>query len=374
VSARAGRLIVWLICASGLQWQGAEAKEPRTAPVPPPVLDAAAATYLARLALECVHKEYPNKIAHVMLSDADAKPPRELTPAFYGCYDWHSAVHGHWLLARVADIFPAEPVAGEARAALDRSLTDANIAAEIAYLRGDGRETFERPYGLAWLLQLAAELRSWKDPQAERWAITLAPLEAEAALRLKVWLPKLEYPIRIGEHAQTAFAFSLVWDWARMTGDVEMRQLLVAKAREFYLPDRACPLAYEPSGQDFLSPCLAEADFMRRVMAPESFERWLSSFLRKIPWSGSTKWLRPAEITDRSDPKLAHLDGLNLSRAWMLEGIALGLPPGDRRIKALRATALEHRNAAWAAVTSGHYEGSHWLGTFALYGTPRPSE
>jgi hypothetical protein len=365
---------VWLICVFGLQLQDAEARDSsRTATVPPPILDVAAANYLGRLALDCVQREYPNKLAHVMQSDADVKPPRELTPAFFGCYDWHSAIHGHWLLARIAEMFPAEPVATEARAALERSLTDANIAAELAYLRGEGRDSFERPYGLAWLLQLAAELRAWKDPQAERWARTLAPLEAEAALRLKAWLPKLSYPIRIGEHAQTAFAFSLVWDWAKIADDTAMRQLLVLKAREFYLPDRSCPLAYEPSGQDFLSPCLAEADFMRRVMKPDSFDRWLSSFLRKISWNGSTKWLRPAEITDRSDPKLAHLDGLNLSRAWMLEGIASGLPQGDRRIKGLRATALEHRNASWSAVTTGHYEGSHWLGTFALYGMPRGS-
>jgi len=371
VSACVLRLIVLLICTAAPQWQGALAKvASRTPASPRPELDAAVATHLARLALDCVHREYPNKVAHVMQGDTDVKPPRELTPAFFGCYDWHSAVHGHWLLARVADLFPAEPVASEARAALERSLTDANIAVEVAYLRAEGRESFERPYGLAWLLQLAAELRAWTDPQAQRWATTLAPLEAEAASRLKQWLPKLKYPIRIGEHAQTAFAFSLVWDWARMTGDVEMQQLLLAKAREFYLRDRSCPLAYEPSGQDFLSPCLAEADFMRRVLAPDSFDRWLSSFLRKIPWSGSTKWLRPAEITDRTDPKLAHLDGLNLSRAWMLEGIALGLPPDDRRIRALRATAREHRDAAWSAVTTGHYVGSHWLGTFALYGTP----
>jgi hypothetical protein len=375
VSAPAFRLSVGLICILGLQMQGAEAKDSsRAPPVPPAALDAATATSLGRLALDCVHREYPNKISHVMLTDADARPPRELTPAFFGCYDWHSAVHGHWLLARIAALFPAELVASEAREALERSLTDANIAAELAYLRVEGRDSFERPYGLAWLLQLAAELRGWQDPQANRWATTLAPLEAEAASRLKLWLPKLSYPIRIGEHAQTAFAFSLVWDWAGTTGDAEMRQLLVTKAREFYLDDRSCPLAYEPSGQDFLSPCLAEADFMRRVMSRESFDRWLSAFLPRIPGGGSTKWLRPAEVTDRSDPKLAHLDGLNLSRAWMLESIALGLPPGDRRIKALRATALEHRNAAWGAVTSGHYVGSHWLGTFAFYGTTRRNE
>lgn len=372
MSTSASRSVALLICIAQLHGTGVLASESApTIPPPQSMLDATTATYIARLALDCVHREYPNKIAHVLKSDADVRPPRELTPAFFGCYDWHSAVHGHWLLARVADLFPDEPVAAEARAALARGLTDENIAIELAYLRGEGREAFERPYGLAWLLQLAAELRTWNDPQAERWANTLAPLESEAALRLKIWLPKLTYPIRIGEHAQTAFAFSLVWDWAWVTGDAEMQLLLQTKAREFYLGDRSCPLAYEPSGQDFLSPCLAEADFIRRILAPDAFDRWLSVFLRKIPRGGSTKWLRPAEVTDRSDPKLAHLDGLNLSRAWMLEGIAAGLPAGDRRIRALRATAREHRAVSWIAVTNDHYAGGHWLGTFALYGIPR---
>lgn len=374
VSDRGFRLAMFLSCLAGLPAAGAPVAESSHSPTPPPaVLDAEAVTYLARLALDCVQREYPNKIAHVMSSDADVRPPRELTPAFFGCYDWHSAVHGHWLLVRVADHYPELPVAAEARAALALSFTEQNIAIEVAYLRGEGRESFERPYGLAWLLQLTAELRTSKDPQAQRWAATLAPLESEALLRLKTWLPKLAYPIRIGEHAQTAFAFSLVWDWARVTGDLGMQRLLRNKAEEFYLRDRSCPLAYEPSGQDFLSPCLAEADFVRRVLAPDPFDRWLSVFLRKIPLNGSTNWLRPAVVTDRSDPKLAHLDGLNLSRAWMLEGIAAGLPPRDRRIRAFRAAAHEHRTASWSAVTSGHYVGSHWLGTFALYGIPRSS-
>jgi hypothetical protein len=374
VSSRGSWRALILSCVAGLVAAGAHAAtSPGAAAAPAEGLDAESVTYLVRLAIECVHREYPNKIAHVMSSDADVRPPRELTPAFFGCYDWHSAVHGHWLLARAANRYPDLPIAAEARAALALSLSEQNIATEVAYLRGEGRESFERPYGLAWLLQLAAELHGWRDPQAQRWAAILAPLEQESALRLKTWLPKLAYPIRIGEHAQTAFAFSLIWDWAIATGDVEMRRLLQNKAEEFYLRDRSCPLAYEPSGQDFLSPCLAEADFMRRVLGPDAFDGWLSVFLRKIPRSGSTKWLRPAVVTDRSDPKLAHLDGLNLSRAWMLEGIAAGLPPDDRRIRALRATAREHRAVSWIAVTSGHYVGSHWLGTFAFYGMPRSS-
>jgi hypothetical protein len=330
-------------------------------------LDEAAAGRFAALALDCVHREYPNKISHVLQSDADARPARELTPAFYGCYDWHSSVHGHWLLARLARQFPAAPFAAKARAALDRSLAPENIAAEAAYLRGPGRGSFERPYGLAWLLQLAAELRGWEDPDARRWAATLAPLETEAAARIRNWLPKLHYPIRIGEHTQTAFSFGLIWDWANVAGDEQMRSLLDARSRSFYLADRDCPLRYEPSGEDFLSPCIAEADLMRRLLPPREFAKWLKAFLPVIPTDARKEWLAPGIVTDRSDPKLAHIDGLNLSRAWMLLGIAKGLPEGDRRIAALRAAAEAHSVAALPAVTGEHYEGGHWLGTFAVY-------
>ena len=334
-------------------------------------LDEAAAERFAQLALDCVHKEYPNKIAHYMTSDADLKPPRQLTPAFYGCYDWHSSVHGHWLLARVIKLFPQSAVADKARAALSRSLTQQHVAAEVAYITAPGRESFERPYGLAWLLQLAAELRSSDTRQFREWSTTLAPLETAAARKLSTWLPKLNYPIRIGEHDQTAFAFGLVWDWAQATNNAEMQKLLREKAKQFYLGDRNCPLAYEPSGQDFLSPCLAEADFVRRVLPPAEFGRWLTAFLPQVPGDGSTAWLPVARITDRSDPKLAHLDGLNLSRAWMLEGISKGLPADDKRRVALHATARLHTDTSLGAVTSEHYVGSHWLGTFALYGASR---
>ena len=334
-------------------------------------LDEASAARFAQLALDCVHKEYPNKIAHFMTGDADLKPPRQLTPAFYGCYDWHSSVHGHWLLARVIKLFPKSEVAGKARAALASSLTGPNVAAEVAYITAPGRESFERPYGIAWLLQLAAELRTSDDRQFREWSATLAPLETAAAQRLSSWLPKLSYPIRIGEHDQTAFAFGLVWDWAHTVHDSAMEALLREKAKQFYLSDKACPLGYEPSGQDFLSPCLAEADFVRRVLAPREFAHWLTAFLPQVPIDGGTPWLPVARITDRSDPKLAHLDGLNLSRAWMLEGIADGLPADDKRRNALRATAQLHKDASLGAVTSDHYVGSHWLGTFALYGASR---
>jgi hypothetical protein len=333
----------------------------------PPSLDLAGTERFARLALDCVHREYPNKIAHVLNDDGDARPPRALTPVFYGCYDWHSSVHGHWLLARLARLQPQAPFAAQARAALARSFTAEAIAGEVRYIKGKGRIAFERPYGLAWLLQLAAELRGWDDPQAQDWSRALAPLEAAAVSMLKSWMPKLTFPNRAGEHSQTAFAFGLVLDWARASGDRDTAALVESRARAHYLNDRNGPLAYEPSGEDFLSPALAEADLMRRVLAPPAFADWLRRFLPQLPRDGSTGWLTPAVVTDRSDPKLAHLDGLNLSRAWMLEGIAAGLPARDRRIAALQAAARAHRDAGLAAVTGEHYEGGHWLGTFAVY-------
>jgi hypothetical protein len=340
---------------------------PARSAVSAPSIDAAAAGRFAELALKCVDQEYPNKIAHTLASDADVRPPRELFPAFHGCYDWHSAVHGHWLLARLVRQFPNADFAPAARAALAQSLTLKNIAGEVAYLQQPGRASFERPYGLAWLLQLSAELRSWKDPQAQEWARNLAPLESEAAARIKRWLPDLYYPIRVGEHDQTAFSFSLIWDWAGVAGDVEMRKLLAEAAQRFYGADKNCPLSYEPSGQDFLSPCLAEADFMRRVLDRAAFTRWLTTFLPEIPKRVRVDWLPTAVVTNRSDPKLAHLDGLNLSRAWMLQGIAAGLAPADRRVAALDDAARRHHEAALPQVTGEHYEGGHWLGTFAVY-------
>ena len=357
-------------------------------------LDEAAARRFVDLALACVHREYPNKIAHVLQGDEDVAPPRELTPAFYGCYDWHSAVHGHWLLARLARIFPEAGFSGRAREALGRSLTADNVAAEVRYLEGEGRVSFERPYGIAWILQLAAELREWDDPEAGRWADALEPLERAAVARIADWVPKLTDPIRVGEHSQTAFAFGLILDWAdsvrgaaephdherrgasladRMgdgslggtAGDVA--EMLRARVLELYLGDRDCPIEYEPSGQDFLSPCLAEADLLRRVLEPLQFAVWLGAFLPGLPLDGSAGWLEPAVVNDPTDPKLAHLDGLNLSRAWMLEGIAAGLPEGDPRYGALREAAERHAAAGLASVTGEHYVGGHWLGSFATY-------
>jgi hypothetical protein len=333
----------------------------------PPTFDEKAAERFANLALACVGKEYPNKISHLMNSDADVAPPRKLTPAFYGCYDWHSSVHGHWLLVRLIKTFPDAPFAKPAREALRKSLSAENLKQEAAYLRGEGRASFERPYGMVWLLQLVVELAQWDDPQAREMLTNLAPLEQTVRDRLTTWLPKLSYPVRIGEHNQTAFALGLMLDYARGTKNDDFAKLTAQKTHEFFERDKDCALNYEPSGEDFLSPCLGEADAMRRVLDRQEFAKWLALFLPGIPTRPSGDWLPVVVSPDPSDPKLAHLDGLNLSRAWMLEGIVSGLPENDPRRPALIAAAEAHQRAGLAAVTGAHYEGGHWLGSFAVY-------
>ena len=322
--------------------------------------DQSQAARFAALALDCVHKPYPNKIAHSMNSDADSRPPRELTPAFYGCYDWHSSVHGHWLLVRLIRLFPTAPFAAQARRALAESLTPANIAQEAAYLSATGRNGFERPYGLAWLLQLAAELKEFDDADARQWSQTLRPLEQGAIARISEWLPKLQHPIRTGEHNNTAFSMGLMLDYARITGNSAFGKLVEARVRDYYLKDRACPLAYEPSGEDFLSPCLAEADVVRRVLPPTEFARWFAAFLPTVE-------LEPTVVSDVTDGKAYHMAGLNLSRAWMLQGIVSRLAATDPRRARLIELAASLKVAGLASIKNEHYEGGHWLGSFAVY-------
>jgi hypothetical protein len=267
--------------------------------------------------------------------------------------------------------FPNAAWASEARDAIARNITEENICTETKYVGCPQRAGFERPYGLAWLLQLAAELHEWNDPQANEWRDILRPLEALAVERMSEWLPNLTDPIRSGEHSQSAFAMGLAIDHARTAGNEDFENLLKRRTLEFHADDRNGPLDYEPSGHDFVSPCLAEADLMRRVMSADTFADWLSMFLPTLPSNGDESWLSPVTHSAPTDGKIAHLDGLNLSRAWMLEGIALGLDASDERILSLQSTAAEHAAAGLASVTGEHYAGGHWLGSFAVYLTTR---
>ncbi|WOE74861.1 DUF2891 domain-containing protein [Alterisphingorhabdus coralli] len=350
-----------------LEQQEAEAG---TAAIPEPRADVLTDRF-ASFALACVHKQYPNKISHVLDSEADVAAPRDLYPAFYGCFDWHSSVHGHWLLVRILKTDPDSP-GGEAMreaiiTALDRSFTEDNIGGELAYYQGEDRGSFERPYGIAWYLQLVAELHESDEPKLREYRQTLAPLEDAIVAQIMQWLPKLAYPIRLGTHNQTAFAFGLMLDYARTVENSALEKALTDKALEFHKDDVNCPLAYEPSGEDFLSPCLMEADLMRRVMPQAEYSAWLSRFLPTIPTDGSANWLEPGVVRDASDGKLVHLDGVNLSRAWALEGIASALPDNDPRAAALTAAAKLHKETGIAAVSDEHYSGSHWLASFATY-------
>lgn len=321
------------------------------------IYDAEIARRLAALALGYVQREFPYQPAHVIRNAEDLHRPRALHPAFYGCFDWHSAVHGHWLLAHVLRRFPQLSEAAAIRAVLAAHLSPANIEGEARYLE-DNRQ-FERPYGWAWLLKLAQALLEWNDPQARRWSTHLQPLARTIEKLYEQWLPRQTYPIRSGVHTNTAFGIAFALDYARAAQRSRFEAILVQRSKDYFARDRDYPAAWEPGGNDFLSPCLAEADLMRRVLPAKNFRRWFDAFLPAIPRS----LLEPAQVSDRSDGQLVHLDGLNLSRAWCYSALAAAMP--DNRT--LKAAAQAHLEAGLAHVTSGHYEGEHWLATFAAY-------
>lgn len=322
------------------------------------------------MALAGIHREFPCQMPLVFGQPTSIQRPRDWTPAFYGCYDWHSAVHSHWLLVHWLTLSIAdEPPAMEVRAALAKNLTAENLLAEHRFFSHPDRASFERPYGLAWLLQLAAELRFLRDPIAATWRTAIEPLEQLAATRFCEWLPKLRSPIRTGEHSQTAFALGLIADWARDVGDFTVTELVRQTALRFYSSDRHLPIQWEPSGHDFLSSSLATADLMRRVLDPESFGDWLSTALPGFPTDSS---LRPVPApADPRDGKLAHFVGLNFSRAWMLDGIASGLPQGDPRRTGFSELAQEHLTAGIPMLDCNEYAVTHWVGSFAMYALTR---
>jgi len=321
----------------------------------------------SKLALRCIQKEYPYKPGHVINNPDDVKKPGELHPAFYGCFDWHSAVHGHWMLVKLLKKFPNMRNVNEIRSAIDKNLSAGNILKEVEYLKEPNRKSFERTYGWAWLLKLTEELYGWDDPDGRRWASNLKPLADELTSRYIDFLPRQTYPIRTGVHPNTAFGLAFALDYAEKTGNRELEKLIKERSIFYYMNDCGCPAEWEPGGEDFFSPCLLEADLMRRVLDKDKFEKWLKKFMPGLKKGEPENLFKPAVVADRTDPKIVHLDGLNLSRAWCMYGVASVLDEKCKIRKALLESAERHLKDALANVMSGHYEGEHWLASFAVY-------
>ncbi len=321
------------------------------------------ASSLAAPALHCIQKPYPYKPGNVLTGDSSLQLPRIQHPAFYGCFDWHSSVHGHWTLVRLLREFPDLPEGEEIRRKLAENLTARNLASETEFFYSEGNRTFERTYGWAWLLKLALELETWEDPLGVELACNMRPLADSLVYKYIEFLAVLPYPIRVGEHTNTAFGLSFAWDYADRMNREELKKAIEQKARDFYLNDEGCPLSWEPGGFDFLSPCLVEADLMARILGEQEYRDWLKRFLPGILDPARFE-LEPARVTDRTDPKIVHLDGLNLSRAWCLFHISSRL---NGEYPHLEVLALRHLSASLPYIASGSYEGEHWLASFAVF-------
>lgn len=355
-----------------------------TQPVPKPVPDRvpelgkrlsdAQAAQIAQLALSGIDREYPNKPNQVLRGPDDILSPKQLHPAFFGCFDWHSSVHGHWVLAHLLRHYPAHSLSAPSRQKLSASLSTANLLTETRYFDSKENRSFERMYGWAWLLQLVTELHPFDDPDAQQWRNALRPLEEKIVELTVDYLPRLSFPIRTGVHPDTAFALGLTIDYAKAVGNESLLSQVLLRARDYYLRDQSANAAFEPSGEDFFSPTLNEADLMRRVLSPDEFAAWLPAFLPELfqhdsagnPVS-SSKLLQPVEVSDVTDGKLVHLAGLDFSRAWCMLGIARSLPDNNPLRTRLLQSAQDHARVGFQYVFSGHYEGEHWLGTFALF-------
>lgn len=321
----------------------------------------------ATLALDGIPTEYPNKPSNVMAGAESIQSPKEMHPAFYGCFDWHSSVHGHWMLVRLLKEYPDNSLNQKIRDQLSESLTAENIQGEVAYYTEKQNKSFERMYGWAWLLRLVLELEQWDDPQGQEWRENLKPLEEIIVQRTMDYLPLLSFPIRTGVHPDSGFALGQALDYARVTGNQELETLIVQRARDFYLQDTEYPTRYEPSGQDFFSSGLNEADLMRRVLSKRKFQQWFDRFMPGLKEGAGGNLLVPVEVSDVTDGKIVHLAGLDLSRAWCFQGVASALEPGDPRRQLMLKSADEHAAMGFKYVFSGSYEGEHWLATFAIY-------
>lgn len=352
-------VFLFLSCNQPLEKKVSESIQKKKIVVP--ILNLEQANRLLNLPLHCVDTEYPNKLNQTLGSGEDLKSPKELHPAFYGCFDWHSSVHGHWSLVALLKKFPNAKSAIEARNKLRKSITKENIIKEVAYFKGKHNASYERTYGWAWLLKLAEELHTWDDDLGKKLEKNLQPLTELIVENYKEFLPKLKYPIRVGEHTNTAFGLTFAWDYANTLGNEDLKILIEKRAKDFYLKDQSCPLSWEPSGFDFLSPCLQEAAIMKRVLLPKEFSTWLNTFLPQLKQKDFTFLV--GEVSDRSDGKLVHLDGVNFSRAWAINKIIKDLPAYNH----LQEIAIEHINYSLPNVVGDSYEGGHWLGSFAVY-------
>ena len=325
-------------------------------------MNLAEANKLVALPLGCINIQYPNKLGQTLGSEKDLQSPRDLHPAFYGCFDWHSSVHAHWSLVRLLKKFPKLDRADEIKTLLETSLSKENINKEMEYFRKEHNKDYERTYGWAWLLKLSQELYTWETDMGEELSTNIKPLADLIVERYMEFLPKLNYPIRVGEHTNTAFALSLWYDFAVATENTEFRTLIEKRAREFYLSDKNCPISWEPSGFDFFSPCLEEVDVMRKVMPKAAFSLWMDNFMPQL--KNKDFAIAVGEVSDRKDGKLVHLDGLNFSRARIFYGLAAQYP---EEYAHLRLLADQHVNHSFPNLVGDSYEGGHWLGSFAIY-------
>lgn len=323
------------------------------------------ASHLASLPLKCLQQEYPNKTSHTSIAVTDhILTPQQQHPAFYGCFDWHSSVHGHWMLVKLLKDFPSLPEAQEVRTSISKNITPENIAQEIKYFEPALSKNFERTYGWAWLLKLQQELLSWNDSDAKKWSSAMQPFCDSVVVLWSKFLPKQTYPNRTGVHPNTAFGLVFALDYARATGNKIFEAAIVKSAKQLYLKDKNAPASWEPDGTDFLSPSLEEADLMRRVLPKQEFITWFNEY---IPYQSLLHLTKLPVVSDRNDFQIVHLDGLCLSRSWCMKGIAALLPASDKRKQILVKSAIHHLNASLPNIASGNYGGEHWLASFAVY-------
>lgn len=355
-------LVVFLISCNNTQEQKTQSpKKEVIKQTKAPVLNLKQANHLATLPSACINTEYPNKLGQVLGSKSDLHTPTELHPAFYGCYDWHSSVHGHWSIVSLLKQFPKLDDAEDLKRRLLANISKENILKEVEYFHDKHNTSYERTYGWAWLLKLAEELHTWDDPVARQLEQNLQPLTNLMVDKYIEFLPKLNYPIRVGEHTNTAFGLTFAWDYANTLGNTTLKNAINKRAKEFYMDDQSCPLSWEPSGYDFLSPCLQEAAIMKRVLSKDEFKTWFEAFLPQLKDKNFT--LKVGQVSDRKDAKLVHLDGVNFSRAWALAHIIQDMPEYDH----LKQTAYDHINYSLPSIVGDSYEGGHWLGSFAIY-------